>query len=105
MTYEYIKKAYLKPFYQSHCPAGRLFGVIDAKGKVFACEILEKDLIGDLRKYDMNFKKLWNNDKNKKLREFIKKSNCNCTYECALSFNFMSNYQYQFKFLKAYLNF
>ena len=85
MTYDYIKKAYMKPFYQSHCPAGRLFGIIDAKGQVFACEILEKDMVGDLKKENMDFLKIWNGKKNKELRKFITDSKCNCTYEmCAI---------------------
>ena len=105
MSYDYIIKAYMKPFYQSHCPAGKLFGVIDAKGNIFACEILEKDIIGNLRDNNFNFLKIWNNEKNKKLKQFISKTNCNCTYECALSFNFMSNFKYQYKFVKSYLDF
>ena len=104
MSYDYVKKAYMKPFYQSHCPAGKLFGIIDAKGNVFACEILEKDIIGNLRNNNLNFLKIWNNEKNKKLRQFISKTNCNCTYECALSYNFMSNLKYQYKFAKSFIN-
>ena len=105
MSYDYVQKAYMKPFYQSHCPAGKLFGIIDAKGRIFACEILEKEIIGDLRENNMNFINIWYNNKNKKLREFISKSNCNCIYECALTYNFMSNLKYQYKFAKSYFDF
>ena len=105
MMYKFIKKYYLNPFYQSYCPAGRLFGIIDAKGKIFACEILENDCIGSLRDYDMNFKKIWNNNENRNLRKFIKESKCHCSYECALAFNFTSNLKYQFSFLKSYMDF
>tara|TARA_B100001964_G_scaffold210814_1_gene245555 strand:+ start:238 stop:1341 length:1104 start_codon:yes stop_codon:yes gene_type:complete len=105
MSYDYVKKAYMKPFYQSHCPAGKLFGIIDAKGKVFACEILENEIIGNLRENNMNFLKVWNNQKNKKLRKFISETNCNCIYECALTYNFMSNFKYQYKFAKSYFDF
>ena len=103
--YKFISKYYLKPFYQSPCPAGRLFGIIDAKGKVYACEILENDLIGRLRDNNMNFMKVWNNEKNTKLRKFIKDSKCHCSYECALAFNFTGNLRYQFSFLRSYLDF
>ena len=71
---------------------------------VFACEILEKDIIGNLRNNNLNFLKIWNNEKNKKLRQFISKTNCNCTYECALSYNFMSNLKYQYKFAKSFID-
>ncbi|PPR49431.1 MAG: 7-carboxy-7-deazaguanine synthase [Alphaproteobacteria bacterium MarineAlpha5_Bin5] len=105
LMYNFISKYYLKPFYQSPCPAGKLFGIIDAKGKIFACEILEEDCIGDLRENNMNFMKIWNNQKNLKLRKFIKESKCHCSYECALAFNFTSNFRYQFSFLKSYFDF
>ena len=105
LMYKFIQKYYLKPFYQSHCPAGQLFGIIDSKGKIYACEILDKDCLGDLRDSKMNFMKIWNNEKNHKLRQFIKESKCHCSYECALAFNFTSNFRYQFSFLRSYLDF
>ena len=80
-------------------------GALTSKGKIFACEILEEDCIGDLRENNMNFMKIWNNQKNLKLRKFIKESKCHCSYECALAFNFTSNFRYQFSFLKSYFDF
>lgn len=105
LLYKYVSKYYLKPFYQSPCPAGRLFGIIDAKGKVFACEILDNDCIGSLRENNMDFMKLWNGKTNQRLRKFIKDSKCHCSYECALAFNFTGNLRYQFSFLRSYLDF
>ena len=104
-TYNYIKNNYMNPKYVSDCPAGKLFGIIDAKGDVYACEILENDKIGSLRDADMNFKKVWDSDNNIRLRRFIKKTKCNCTYECALTYNFMSNFKYQPSFIKSILDF
>ena len=84
---------YLNPHYVSHCPAAALFGVIGAKGEVYPCEILDKKL-GNLRDYGMDFMKLWNNQKCKEVKKFIKDTNCNCSYECAWSINVISNKKY-----------
>lgn len=99
MTYDYIERNYINPKYETFCPAGRLFGIIGAQGQVYACEILENDIIGMLRENNYNFMKIWNNNKNNLLRKKIKDTNCNCTYDCALSFNFLSSPKYQPRFL------
>ena len=67
------------------------------------CEILEDKVLGNLRKNEMNFMKIWNNDESSDVKKFIKKTNCNCTYECALSYNILGNYRYQHKLIKAAL--
>ena len=63
LSWEMIKKMYLDPKYISPCHAGSLFGIISSKGKVYPCEILENKELGDLRKNEMNFMKIWNNQK------------------------------------------
>ena len=57
IMYENIASTYLVPKFISHCHAGSTFGVINADGKVYPCEILDKPL-GSLRDYDLNFMKL-----------------------------------------------
>lgn len=104
MTYDYVINNYLNPQYESQCPAGKLFGIIDSKGQIFACEILEES-IGSLRENNMNFMKIWNNNESKKLSKKIKNTKCNCTYECALTYNFLSNIKYQPKFVKSIFDF
>ena len=94
---------YLEPKYISPCHAGGLFGVITASGLIYPCEILEDKVLGDLRKNEMNFMKIWNNKETDNVRNFIKKTKCNCTYECALSYNILGNYRYQHKLIKAAL--
>ena len=89
-----LQKVYPKPQYVSHCPAGALFGVIYSNGDVYPCEILGDRRLGNLRDYNMDFMKLWKNDKTKECKEFIKKINCNCSYECAWSLNIVANIQY-----------
>ena len=44
----------------------------------------------------MNLMKIWRNTASNETRKFIKKTNCNCTYECALSYNILGNWRYQF---------
>ena len=97
------KKTYLKPKYISPCHAGSLFGVITASGDVFPCEILEDKLIGNLRDYGMNFSDLWRSQKKEEIKNFILDNKCNCTYECALSYNVLSNWRYQPSLVKSVL--
>jgi len=52
-------------------------------------------LLGNLRENNMDFMKIWNSNLTKKTKKFIIKSKCNCTYECALSFNILGNWRYQ----------
>ena len=101
ISWDLVKQMYLEPKYISPCHAGSLFGIISASGLIYPCEILEGKVLGDLRKNEMNFMKIWNNDETKEVKKFIKKTNCNCTYECALSYNILGNYRYQHKLIKA----
>ena len=103
ISWDLVKQMYLEPKYISPCHAGSLFGVISASGLIYPCEILEDKVLGDLRKNEMNFMKIWNNNETSNVKKFIKKTNCNCTYECALSYNILGNYRYQHKLIKAAL--
>jgi MoaA/NifB/PqqE/SkfB family radical SAM enzyme len=103
ISWDLVKQMYLEPKYISPCHAGSLFGIISASGLIYPCEILEDKVLGNLRKNEMNFMKIWNNDESSDVKKFIKKTNCNCTYECALSYNILGNYRYQHKLIKAAL--
>tara|TARA_B100000029_G_scaffold223166_1_gene221100 strand:- start:1744 stop:2847 length:1104 start_codon:yes stop_codon:yes gene_type:complete len=95
ISWELTKKMYLKPNYVSPCHAGGLFGIVTASGLVYPCEILENKILGNLRENNMDFMKIWNSKKTKDAKNFIKKTNCNCTYECALTYNILGNWRYQ----------
>ena len=41
---------------------------------------------------------------NKNIKDFIIKTNCRCTYECALSFNILGNWRYQHKLLSSLIS-
>jgi MoaA/NifB/PqqE/SkfB family radical SAM enzyme len=103
ISWDLIKKMYLEPKFISPCHAGSLFGIISSKGKIHPCEILEGKELGDLRENNMDFMKIWNNQKSKDTKNFILKSKCNCTYECALSYNILGNWRYQAKLAAAAL--
>jgi radical SAM protein with 4Fe4S-binding SPASM domain len=75
------------------CKAASLFGVITATGDVYPCEVLNKSL-GNLRDYNYDLKKLWQDKAAEETREFISKTNCHCEYECAMSVNILSNPKY-----------
>ena len=95
ISWKLIKEMYLKPKYISPCHAGSLFGIITASGLVYPCEILEDKLLGNLRENNMNFMSIWKNQITKNTKDFIIKSKCNCTYECALTYNILGNWRYQ----------
>lgn len=105
ISWEMIKSMYLESNFISPCHAGSLFGVITASGDVYPCEILNDKLLGNLRKNEMNFLSIWNNQQTKNTKEFIKKTDCNCTYECALSFNILGNLKYQPKLFSAFFKY
>jgi len=105
ISWDLIKKMYLKPKYISPCHAGSLFGIITASGQVYPCEILENKMIGDLRKNDMNFMKIWNSATANNTKEFILKTKCNCSYECALTYNILGNWRYQPSLISSILKF
>ena len=95
ISWKLVKEMYLIPKYISPCHAGGLFGIISSAGLVYPCEILEDKLLGDLRKNQMDFMKIWRNQATHDVKKFISKSNCNCTYECALTYNILGNWRYQ----------
>tara|TARA_B100000575_G_C23069230_1_gene615796 strand:+ start:241 stop:1344 length:1104 start_codon:yes stop_codon:yes gene_type:complete len=101
ISYSLTKKMYMEPKFISPCHASGLFGIINAKGMVYPCEILEDKLVGNLRENNMDFMKIWNSTRNNEIKKFIKKTNCNCSYECALSYNILGNWRYQPSLLKA----
>ena len=104
ISWEMVKKMYLQPKYISPCHAGGLFGIISADGLVYPCELLEDKLLGNLRDTDMQFMKIWQNENTKKTKKWIKDTECNCTYECALTYNILGNLRYQPSLLSSAFN-
>lgn len=100
ILYDVMSDIYLDPHFVSTCYAGSLFGVIDADGTVYPCEILDRPL-GNLRDHDMDFSHLWRSRVARETSRWIKDTECHCTYECAWAFNILGNARYQPKLLGA----
>jgi len=96
ISYAMTIDSYLQPKFFTHCVAGSIFGVIKSNGDVFPCEILDKCL-GNIKEYDLDFMKLWNNEKSIKTRKWIKDTKCNCHWECIYTYNLISNPKYASK--------
>ena len=70
-----------------------------ASGSVYPCEILENDKIGGLEILNEFYGLM--EYRPKKIKDNILKQNCHCTYECALSYNVLSNWRYQPSLVKS----
>ena len=99
IQYNIISETYLQPEFRSYCPAGSIFGVVQSDWTVYPCEILDKPL-GNLRDYNFDFLKLWHDAKAAETKKWIKDTKCNCHWECAWTYNILSNPQYLPKLIK-----
>lgn len=104
IVYDKVAQTYLDNKFLSYCQAGSLFGVIEANGDIKPCEILDK-VVGNLRDFDYNFMSIWDSQSNKINKDWIKDTKCNCSYECAWSFNVLADIKHQPDLLVAALNF
>mgnify|MGYP006081965871 CR=1 FL=1 len=87
--------------YQMPCYAGNLSGVMYPEGQLYPCEILDKShLIGNIRDFNLDFRKLWLSQKAKEEVNFIRKTKCFCTHECFNSVNILFNPKFYPKILK-----
>ncbi len=92
---ELVYKTYESNKYSTPCYAGNLSGVMYPEGNVYPCEILdESHKIGNIRDFDLDFKKLWLSTKAKKEVEFVRKTKCFCTHECFNIVNILFNPKY-----------
>ena len=95
IQYKMIADSYLKPKFYSSCVAGSIFGVVTSNGDVLPCEILDKDKsLGNLKDYNFDFMRLWNDKKGNVTRKWIKDTKCNCHWECIFTYNLISSPKY-----------
>jgi len=72
------------------CVAGTKMAVLDADGTVRPCEIIhtlypDKDLtLGALRSADYDLPGIMNSEKARNVGDFIRRTQCYCTFECAI---------------------
>jgi len=87
--------------YQMPCYAGNLSGVMYPEGEVHPCEILGKEhQIGNIRDFNLDFRKLWLSQKAKDEVKFIRGTNCFCTHECFNTVNILFNPKFYPKLIK-----
>ena len=87
--------------YQMPCYSANLSGVMYPEGQVHPCEILDKShQIGNIRDFNLDFRKLWLSQKAKKEINFIRKTKCVCTHECFNSVNILFNPKFYPKLIK-----
>lgn len=90
LTHRMINRTIREKKFLMPCYAGTLSAVIYSDGKLFPCELLNKE-IANLRDVDYNFRKAWFSKKADKIREWIRNSKCFCTHECFTNINIMFN--------------
>ena len=99
---EMVYKIYETNRYQSPCYSANISGVMYPEGQVYPCEILDKShLIGNIRDFNLNFRKLWLSQKAKEEVNFIRKTKCFCTHECFNNVNILFNPKYYPKLIKV----
>ena len=92
MLNELTNKTFEENKYITPCYAGNLSGVMYPEGDVYPCEILDDShKIGNIRDFDLDFKKLWFSKKAKEEVKFISKTKCFCTHECFNAVNILFN--------------
>ncbi len=86
-----IAKTVRERKFQIPCYAGSLGGAMFSEGQVLPCELHVDRVIGNVRDYDYDFRKLWNSPKAEEIRREIRDGKCFCTYECFLTVNILFN--------------
>ena len=104
MLYEMIAETYRRNKQLMPCYAGVLNAVISERGVLYPCEILNKEL-GDLRKNNYDFNKIWKSEKTKNIRKWIKKNNCFCTDETFVANNCRFSFAFYVRLFKEILRF
>lgn len=86
------------------CQALRKSVVINETGDIFPCEMLNESL-GNLRDYEYDINRILNTKKAKKIKEWIKKTKCKCTWECIIPVNVIFSFKGRIKLIKRLFNY
>ncbi len=92
-TYKAVEHVYEHDSFILPCQSGNLMGILYDDGVVRPCEILENSDFGNIRNYNYDFIKLWNDLPANKIRKKIK-NGCYCTFECSMSSSILFNPKY-----------
>jgi MoaA/NifB/PqqE/SkfB family radical SAM enzyme len=85
-----VEKTVREKRFLHYCQAGKLVGILNANGDVYPCELLDKKM-GNLRKFNYSFPKIWKRKMTRNIQEFIRDTKCYCTYECFMGVNFLKD--------------
>ena len=92
---EKVRKIYQTNKYQMPCYASNLSGVMYSEGQVHPCEILDvSHQIGNIRKFNYDFRKLWLSQKAEHEVSWIRGTKCFCTHECFNTVNILFNLKF-----------
>lgn len=69
------------------CFAGDRLAVLNARGELYPCEILEESLIGNVRDWNYDIPLMLDSEEAQKWREYAR--TCVCTWECAVNMSFI----------------
>lgn len=86
--YDMVVKTYEENAFQSICYASKIAAVMYPNGDIYPCELLDKSkMIGNIRDFGMDFRKLWYSQRNKEIADWIVDTKCYCTHECNVHCN------------------
>lgn len=86
--YDMVLKTYEDQAFQTICYASQIAGVMYPNGDIYPCEMLDSSKkIGNIRDFDMDFRKLWMSQRNKEIADWIVDTKCFCTHECNVHCN------------------
>lgn len=100
LVLSHVLKTFKEKKYQIPCFAGNLRVVIDEMGNVYPCEPLQycparkNFLMGNLRDYGLNFKKLFFSPSAFKVKDYIRKTKCFCAHDCDAEVNILFNLKF-----------
>lgn len=85
-TADIIKKAILNPKERVfNCFAGAKILILSDTGDVMSCEHMLEKVMGNVRNFDFDLKKLLASENAKQIRKDIVDKKCNCRWECAIN--------------------
>jgi MoaA/NifB/PqqE/SkfB family radical SAM enzyme len=96
-----LKRTITEKKYFIPCRAANLMGVLSENGIVYPCELLSCSP-GNIRKFDHDFRKVWNSSQINEYRSTILKEKCFCINECFNRINIISNPVFIIKNLLKY---
>jgi radical SAM protein with 4Fe4S-binding SPASM domain len=96
-----VQEIFEKNKYKTPCYSANLSGVLYPEGQVYPCEILDSShKIGNIRDFNLDFRKLWLSQKAKEEVDFVRKTKCFCTHECFNAVNILFNPKFYPKLIK-----